>query len=346
MRLLPIALGAHRDLRAWKQSEEANLRWRIAEHEEERSRLAHPTGQKRDSTIAGICDGALRHTDGSYTCAWEAQLAPTMLAHDQVVEKRCDDLARMLAVDKPPGTVIQFRFSSGPDSGRVIDAHLKAWGEGGGCVLTHAEAVSLHTMNIEFYSAAAAVGAYRHQVLSVWVRVPVRQRSDDTNSGLNAFIPAALDEIGKHGITKFPQNIRAIWSETADDGVVRRLLRDERESRERAEKVFRLVERECPLLLRRFVSEELWEAIYLGHRQNARSIPILPPIGGMDIRDYLCGETIEASGPYIMHGAHPAGIVSIFTPPQPAVTADALRALTLNPSLNFRHTIIAEFVYL
>ena len=47
-----------------------------------------------------------------------------------------------------------------------------------------------------------------------------------------------------------------------------------------------------------------------------------------------------------MHGAHPAAIVSMFTPPQPAIMADALRVLTLNPALNFRHTVIAEFVYL
>ena len=127
---------------------------------------------------------------------------------------------------------------------------------------------------------------------------------------------------------------------------MRRLLRDEREARERAEKVFRLVERECPLRLRRFDHEELWDAVYLGHRQDAQSVPILPYVHGLDVRNYLCGETIEAGGDHVMHGAHPAAIVSMFTPPQPAITADALRALTLNPSLNFRHTIIAEFVYL
>jgi hypothetical protein len=34
-RLLPIAIRAHRDLRAWKRSEEADLQRRIAENEEE-----------------------------------------------------------------------------------------------------------------------------------------------------------------------------------------------------------------------------------------------------------------------------------------------------------------------
>lgn len=342
-RLLPIGYRAHRDLRVWKHSGEVEHGLRIAEREEERLKLASPPGRKRDSSIAGICVGALRHTDGSYSCAWEAQPAPTMLAHEQVVEARCDELARMLAVDKPPGTVIQFRFSSGPDPGNAIIAHLEACGDPS---LLHPEAARLHAMNIDFYAMRADAHSYRRQALTIWARVPVRQKGNDTNSGLSAFIPAALDEIGKHGVTKLPQVIRATWAETADDGVVRRFLREERDARERAEKVFRLVERECPLSLRRFSRNELWEAIYLGHRQNARSVPILPDVPGLDIRDYLCGETIEGSGSHVMHGAHPAAIVSVFTPPQPAITSDALRALTLNPALNFRHTVVAEFVYL
>src|SRR5262245_54435328 len=241
-RLLPIALKAHRDLRVWKRSEPARTCQRIAEHEEEQSSLGRPEGRKRDSSIAGIGDGALRHTDGSYTCAWEAQPAPTMLAHEHVVESRCDELARMLAVDKPPGTVIQFRFSSGPDPGNAIIAHLEACGDPS---LLHPEAARLHGMNIDFYAMQADAHSYRRQALTIWARVPVRQKGDDINSGLNAFIPAALDEIGKHDVTKLPQTIRATWAESADDGVVRRLLSEEREARERAEKVFRLVEREC-----------------------------------------------------------------------------------------------------
>jgi hypothetical protein len=342
-RLLPIALRAHRDLREWRRSVEAERHLHIAKQEEERLKLASPQGRKRDSSIAGICDGALRHTDGSYTCAWEAQPVSTMLAHEHVVESRCDELARMLSVDKPPGTLIQFRFSSGPDPGKAIVAHLESCGDP---PLLHLEAARLHGMNIDFYAMRADAHSYRRQALTIWARVPVRQKGDGANSGLSAFIPAALDEMGKNDIANLPQAVRATWEETADDGVVRRLLSEERAAREKAEKVFRLVESECPLSLRRFSRQELWEAIYLGHRQNAQRVPILPDVPGLDIRDYLCGETIEGRGSHVMHGAHPAAIVSMFTPPQPAITADALRALTLNPALNFRHTVIAEFVYL
>src|SRR5262249_14833612 len=200
-RLLPIAFRAHRDLRVLKHSKGSEHYLRIAEHDEERLRLWRPPGRKRDSSITGICDGALRHTDGSYTCAWEAQPVSTMLAHEHVVESRCDELARMLAVDKPPGTLIQFRFSSGPDPGKAIVAHLEA---GGDRSLLHLEAAGLHGMNIVFYATRADAHSYGRRALTIWVRVPVHQKGDGANRGLSAFIPAALDEMGKNDIAKLP----------------------------------------------------------------------------------------------------------------------------------------------
>ena len=133
---------------------------------------------------------------------YEAELQPTMLASDSVVESRYDELARMLAVEKPPGTVIQFRFSSGPDPGRAIATHLMARGDG---VLTHPEASLLHAMNLDFYKTVAESRVYRHGKLSVWVRVPVRQAGDATSKGLSAFIPAVGHEIRKQGVSRLAQ---------------------------------------------------------------------------------------------------------------------------------------------
>ena len=266
-----------------------------------------------------------------------------MLAPDAVVESRYDELARMLAVEKPPGTVVQFRFTSGPDPGRAIAAHLRTRGDG---ALTHPEASRLHAANIDFYTTVAQSRAYRHGKLSVWVRVPVKHSSDATSKGLSAFIPAASREIKKQGIGKLAAALRSSYDATRYDGVVHRIVEDERSAKDQAEKIFRLIERECPLALKRFDRQQLWEAIYLGHRQNAASVPAIPDVAGYDIRDYLCGETIEGDGWYVMHGSHPAAIVSMFVPPQPSVSADALRALTLHPGLTFRHTLIAEYVYL
>jgi hypothetical protein len=104
-KLLPVGLRAQRDLQFWRRNREADSGRRYEEDEERRLKLARPDGRRRESSIAGVSGDALRHSDGSYTCTWEARLAATMLAHDPVVETRYDELARMLAVEKPPARV-------------------------------------------------------------------------------------------------------------------------------------------------------------------------------------------------------------------------------------------------
>jgi hypothetical protein len=280
--------------------------------------------------------------NGDYSCAWEAKLEPTMLAHDHTIEARCDALAQAIAVDKPAGTVIQFRFSSGPDPGHSILKHFQARGD---VASTHLEASRLHASGLNLHGAAIAAARYRQCLLSVWARVPGKGNRDDANGGQEAFLSRVTDEIKRNGWSSLPTALRRSWAATADDGVVRRLVSDEIAEREKAEKVFRLIERECPLDMKRLERDKLWEVIYLGHRQDAQSIPALPAMFGLDVRNYLCCESVSCEGNYVMHGSHPAAIVSIFTPPQPFVTADILRALVFNGALNFRHTIVAEFVY-
>jgi len=339
-RALRLGFEAQRDLKQLRRSRQAPEP--ITDLDERIERLARPDGRRRESSIVGLYDNVLRHANGDISCAWEAKLEPMMLSHDHVIEARCDSHARMLAVDKPPGTLIQFRFSSGPDPGRAILKHLQARGDGS---LTHFEAARLHVSSLEFYQAAADAHRYRQCMLSVWARIPGKQKGDDRSAGLHAFIPRAISEIRKSGLASIPAALRRSWAETADNGVVSRLMRDEMEAREKAEKVFRLVERECPLALKRLDRDRLWEAVYLGHRQDSQSAPILPDVFGLDIRNYLCAETVSCEGNYVMHGGHPAAVVSLLTPPQPFVTADALRALVFNPALNFRHTIVVEYVY-
>jgi hypothetical protein len=336
-RLLRIQAEAWRDLRRLKQGEEG-----LSDLDERTANPSRRDGRKRDSSIVGLYDNVLRHANGDISCAWEAKLEPTMLAHDHVIEARCDGQARMLAVDKPPGTVIQFRFSSGPDPGRAILKHLQARGDGAS---THWGASRLHAGALDLHGAAATAGRYRQCVLSVWARVPGKRAGDGASTGLAAFVSHAIEEIKRNGWSSVGTALRRSWAATADDGVTRRLLKDELDEMERAEKVFRLIERECPLGMKRLEGETLWEAVYLGHRQDAKSVATLPDVFGLDVRNYLCCETVSCEGNYVMHGSHPAAIVSMFTPPQPFVTADALRALVFNAALNFRHTVVAEFVY-
>src|SRR5437588_13009537 len=82
--------------------------------------LRRPPGRRRDSSIVGIYRDALRHKDGSMTVAYNVEAPATMFADDSLVDIRYDDLARMLAFEKPAGTLMQFRYSTIPDPGYAI----------------------------------------------------------------------------------------------------------------------------------------------------------------------------------------------------------------------------------
>src|SRR2546426_8679043 len=92
----------------------------------ETSALRRPPGRRRDSSIVGIYNDALRHKDGALTVAYRIEMPATMFADDMLVDVRYDDLARMLAFEKPPGTVIQFRFATVPDPSQVITGVIES----------------------------------------------------------------------------------------------------------------------------------------------------------------------------------------------------------------------------
>lgn len=299
------------------------------------ARLAQPVGKRRNSSIVGLLGNALRHSDGAFTRAYHAELAPTIFSDDLLTEQRCNALARMLAARKPVGTVIQFRLSVGTDPGTALMHHEMAR-DGYGL---HPAATLLHDGGLRQYAQLAAAGHFRRTTLTIWVRVPnPHQHVSDQ------FLPTLKREYQQHGIGELPAALAKSWQAASAEQIVRRIQAAEAAALTEADKTFRLIERECPLALTPFTREELWAAVYFGHRQNATSVPVLPE-DGTDVREYLCGETIEANGHYVLHGAVPAAVLTLFTPPQPHVTADALRMLAVNGGLNFRHTLISEFIY-
>jgi hypothetical protein len=83
-------------------------------------------GRKRESSIIGLFQDLLRHTDGSYTRGYDLPLQATMLAPDDVADGIIDGFADMLTVELPAGTVLQYRYAVGPDPGRAIAEHLRA----------------------------------------------------------------------------------------------------------------------------------------------------------------------------------------------------------------------------
>jgi hypothetical protein len=141
------------------------------------------------------------------------------------------------------------------------------------------------------------------------------------------------------------RQLPALNTRMADDGVIRRSLEEEKRAYARANTIWRQIENSSPLVLRRFIREEIWEAVYFGQCQNATSAPSLPQRAGRDLRDYLCAERIEGELNYLMHGDYPVAIVSLFTPPHEYITADALRSLIGRRDFNTRHTIITEYLF-
>src|ERR1051326_6126690 len=303
--------------------------------------LRQPQGRRRDASVVGLYRDALRHKDGALTVAYEVSLQASMFADDHLVDVRYDDLARTLAFDKPPGTLIQFRYATTPDRGRAITDVTSSRVRHSNHVL----AGLLQASKLDWLRSSGNVQPFRRNVLTMWIRVPPKQRGNSTSNAFANFKRALVQQARESGVLSAIQNVFKIYSRTADGSVVRNTLEEETRAYQRANTIWRQVENSSPLMLRRFTRQELWEAVFFGHCQNAVSAPLLPERPGCDLRSYLCAETIEGELNYLMHGQYPVAIVSMFTPPNEFVTADALRGLIGRRDFNSRHTIVTEYVF-
>ncbi|CAN5884127.1 hypothetical protein BH18ACI4_BH18ACI4_01000 [soil metagenome] len=339
-RLLPVAWNAHRNLRAWSKTPEGLEQRTQQQNLRDQHKKLTPRGRKRESSIIGLYQDLLRHADGSYTRGYDLPLQATMLGPDEVADDLIDGFADMLTVEMPPSTVLQFRYAVAPDPGRAIAEHLRARDYD----RTHFPAAHLHDLNIEFFKAMADARSFRQQRASLFVRVPGSHEEDHSSHGLNSFVSSLANDWRVYGFKGLKTNAVTNWSNSRDDGVVRRIRAHEEETVRKAEKIFRLLEMQSPVSLRRLDREQLWRAIYQSHVMGSASVPRLPKYDGLDLRNYLCAETIEDRGWYVMHGIYPATVVSLFAPGEDFIAADATRALTAHPGLSFMHTIITEFI--
>src|SRR5260370_28975209 len=200
--------------------------------------LRQPTGRRRDSSIVGIHNDALRHKDGALTVAYRVETPATMFADDMLVDIRYDDLARMLAFEKPPGTVVQFRYSTIPDPGQAITGVIDSRAP----ERTHMLASLLQSSNLDYLRGAASSLPYRRSVLTVWVRGPPKKRSNSTMSALADFKNALRDAVKQRGGFSALRSLPDVYSRTADDSVVRRTLEDERRAYAHANRGWRQIE--------------------------------------------------------------------------------------------------------
>lgn len=341
--LIPAGRRSRRDLKAWERSADAGLRERGRVDARQRKLLTFPAGRRRNSSVCGVVGDLLRNRDGSYTKGYKLKLAPSIYDEDGRIESKVDEIGSFLRSAYPPGTTLQFRLNVTPDDGEVIRNHVEARGEGHH---THALAGLLHTSSVGFYQEAVRRGVFKTIWLSLWVRVPVRHADDRT--GISALLPSLGREVRRRGLMRFIASLPSAYRRASDKVAVIRTFADEEEALREASRVFRAVEAQCPedLGLEPMTRQEVWDALYRSHRQNAAASPALPDTPGLDVRDYTCAETIEGTGWFLMHGSYPVAVVSAFVPPQPFITADSMRKLTANPSLSFRHVCVTEFVTL
>lgn len=297
-------------------------------------------GTPRSSQCLALFNGAIRRTDGSYVRAFHGEAAETMLASDEIVVNRYRRLAGLLAADKPENTIIQSRYNVFPDRGLTLWKHRAATPA---IETVHPPAVELHENSIAHYEGHAAKGRYKTTQLSYWVRVPTKHTNDNLNNGLGAFFTHFKQALRVGGW----RNVLSAFRESYDitnDGILRRMVEDEKEAYRDAERTFRLVEREGAVLnLRRFNQEHLWQALYMGHNESAKSCPEMPNNPLVDLRPQLCNDTIKGDGWYILHGDTPVAIVTLFVPPEPETHAGIMRNLIGHPGLTCRYTIVTEY---
>ncbi len=205
-------------------------------------------------------------------------------------------------------------------------------------------AARLHDLNLDFLKAMAEAHVFRQERASLFVRVPVSHENDRSSYGFNSFVSLLAADWREHRLKNLRRRAADHWSKSRNDGVVRRILEYEDDSLRKAHKCFRLLEMQSPVTLSRLDRQQLWRAVYQSHVTGSASVPRLPQYDGLDLRDYLCAETIEDRGWYVLHGICPATVVSVFAPGEQFIAGDAMRVLTAHPGLSFRHTIITEFV--
>lgn len=299
-------------------------------------------GTPRTSKCLALFKGAIRRTDASYVRGWVGELLPTMLAEDEIVDDRYDRLAMLHAGEMPEGTIIQYRYSVHPDTGLSIREH-RAGAPPPDKV--YEPAVVIHEHSVRHFEELTAGEKYKQVQLSAWARVPTKHSNDNFHNGLQAFFHHLNREIRLGGWRNILSAFRDSY-ETTNDGIVRRFEEDEREAYASAERVFRKIERDhAALRLKSLVGkEQLWPALYLGHNESATSVPNIPEDPLIDLRPFLCNDTIKGGDSwYVLHGNTPVAMITLFTPPEPNAPACITRNIVGHPSLTCRHTIITEF---
>jgi len=298
-------------------------------------------GRLFPTEILGLEGNTIRYRDGSFGKAYRFTPAHTLYDDGRLTEQRIEDLKTILRFDKPPNTIIQFRFLNSVDDGSVLKNHLRTRN------IERSDPIAcvLQATNLSMYEEAILSGSVMEQTATVWVRVPVRDKND--KGLLGSAFPSILREVRENGLVRFLRDPAVKVRNTIGQGIVTRELGAEAECRAKASRVFQAFEANFPkqLNLRKMQQHEIFDAVFKSHRRDHSAAPVLRPKGRVDIRRYLSSTRIESSGDlHIRHNGTPASLVSVKTLPNGFVTADVMRYLTATRSLCFPHEIVVDLM--
>ena len=294
--------------------------------EKEKDLLKTPKGKgekRRSQLLSLLPDGSIRLKNGGYLRGYFVATKETLFSRASEIENIYEMQSRMLTSDLPEGTGFQFRLSKHPDDGdALLEQKIELMSR-----KTHPIAALLKNNEIEHGIRLASKNRFNKGLLTLWLYVPGDAKK--TNP---------FDIWKTHGFDGLRSSLKK--------NVVSRLHEEEKAVKKKCESYFRIIEQASPCRLTRMTSEEVWQAIYYGHNENARSAPRKPVNPFVDLESVICTENISASREswYVLHGNTPVTAISLFLPPEDGAYATLMRTLANNPILTNRHTIITEYI--
>ncbi|HMM79232.1 MAG TPA: hypothetical protein PKC65_04330 [Pyrinomonadaceae bacterium] len=299
------------------------------------------SGRLLPTEILGLEGNIIRYRDGSFGKAFLFEPANTLYDDGRLTEQRIEDLKTILKFDKPPNTIIQFRFINSPDTGEVLRDHLQSRDEGASDPI----AGVLHATNLSLHEEAIRSGCVMRQTATVWIRVPVKDPGD--KGVLSSFLPSLLRDAKENGIAYFLRVPILRIRNSVGELAVEREMRVEAACRSKTLRVFQSFEANFPkgLQLREMTRSEVFEALFISHRREHMSAPVLSNSRFTDIRRYLCSTNLESTRQqFVRHNGTPASLVSLKSLPNGFVTADVMRYLTATRNLCFPHEIVVDLM--
>ena len=333
------AAAAFRTFRGMKSSKKTYIREPDTDSDNssnDRPKRLKTGSPRQTQCLALLGSGVVRLRNGGYLRGYRLSPQETLFADAPQIDQLYDSLSVMLSTSLPIGSGIQSRLAKHPDFGDLLsEQQMDLLGN----EIRHNNAFALKMHEIDHHKDLAQQGFFHSDTRSLWVYVPVKHANDGARNAATEL----LGNIKRNGF-------KSALSGLTGSPVVKRLIEDEREALEEAEKYFRQIEATSPLKIERLTRDEMWKALYFGQNENALVTPPAPIDPRTDLRAGICGERIRGKNSwYLLHGSTPVTMVTLFVPPEssyekPNARAGIVRALANNPNLSFRHSIITEYI--